>query len=130
MHRHGDGNGNGPHGRNGQDPHDKNGNGVRDVWPYDDSSDLPQGVVGLADSAHPTSGVIRFALCCESRGGCLHVFMPPVDHLEQYLDLVAAIEDTSDSLDLPIVVEGYLPPHDARLRPRPPERRMRDRGRR
>ncbi|MEM6331673.1 MAG: transglutaminase family protein, partial [Planctomycetota bacterium] len=60
--------------------------------------------------------VIRTALCVEPRGGVLHVFMPPTDRLEVYLDLLAAIEGAAESLGLPIVVEGYLPPHDPRLR--------------
>ena len=43
------------------------------------------------------------------------VFMPPVAELEDYLDLLAAVEDTSAELDLPIHLEGYEPPRDPRL---------------
>ncbi|MEN0109763.1 MAG: transglutaminase family protein, partial [Planctomycetota bacterium] len=60
--------------------------------------------------------VIRTALCVEPRGGTIHVFLPPIDRLEVYLDLVAAIEDTAESLGTPVVLEGYTPPHDDRLR--------------
>jgi uncharacterized protein (DUF2126 family) len=35
--------------------------------------------------------------------------------LEDYLDLVAALEETAATLQLPIVVEGYTPPSDHRL---------------
>ncbi len=59
--------------------------------------------------------VVRTALCVEPRDGRLHVFMPPVDRTEVYLELVAAIEQTSESLDMPVMIEGYLPPHDSRL---------------
>ena len=59
--------------------------------------------------------VIRTSLCVEPRDGTLHVFMPPTERLEDYLDLVAAVEETSLHTDLPIVLEGYLPPHDHRL---------------
>ncbi|MEN1681190.1 MAG: transglutaminase family protein, partial [Planctomycetota bacterium] len=59
--------------------------------------------------------VIRTALCIEPRGGVLHVFMPPCDRLEVYLDLVASIEATAAELQTPVIVEGYLPPHDSRL---------------
>ena len=41
--------------------------------------------------------------------------MPPVDKLEDYLDLVAAIEDTAATLKLPVIIEGDPPPHDPRL---------------
>jgi uncharacterized protein (DUF2126 family) len=58
---------------------------------------------------------IRTALCVEARGGRLHVFLPPLDRLEGFLDLIATLEDTAEALQLPIVIEGYLPPHDDRL---------------
>ena len=51
----------------------------------------------------------------EPRDGRLCVFMPPVAELEDYLDLLAAVEDTSAELDLPIHLEGYEPPRDPRL---------------
>jgi uncharacterized protein (DUF2126 family)/transglutaminase-like putative cysteine protease len=59
--------------------------------------------------------VARTALAVEPRHGRLCVFMPPVVELEDYLDLVAAIEDTSAELDLPVHLEGYEPPRDPRL---------------
>jgi len=61
------------------------------------------------------SWIVRTALCIEPRDGRLHVFMPPVRTLEDYLDVVTAVEDTADLLDTPVVVEGYTPPHDPRL---------------
>ncbi len=41
--------------------------------------------------------------------------MPPLIELEDYLALVAAVEETASELSLPVVIEGYLPPHDHRL---------------
>ena len=61
------------------------------------------------------SNVVRTALCVEPRGGVLHIFMPPLDRLEDYLELVTAIEDTAAALAMPVVIEGYLPPHDPRI---------------
>ena len=48
---------------------------------------------GSADVS--ASGVIRTALCVEAREGRLHVFMPPVATTEDYLDLVAKVEETA-----------------------------------
>ncbi len=59
--------------------------------------------------------IVRTALCIEPREGHLFVFMPPVRTTEDYLDLLAALEATAADLDLPIVIEGYLPPYDPRL---------------
>ncbi|MCC6536055.1 MAG: transglutaminase family protein, partial [Bryobacterales bacterium] len=63
----------------------------------------------------PAPWIVRTALCVEPRNGTLHVFMPPVQATEDYIDLVAAIEDTAAQLKTPIVLEGYSPPFDWRL---------------
>jgi uncharacterized protein (DUF2126 family)/transglutaminase-like putative cysteine protease len=55
------------------------------------------------------------ALCVEAREGRLYLFMPPITLLEHYLELVAAIEATAESLSMPIVLEGYEPPKDYRI---------------
>ena len=47
--------------------------------------------------------------------GKLFVFMPPVEYLADYLDLIAAIEDTAAHLKMPVVIEGYTPPYDPRI---------------
>ncbi|MFZ5533310.1 MAG: DUF2126 domain-containing protein [Pseudomonadota bacterium] len=60
--------------------------------------------------------VFRTALCLEPRGGCLHVFLPPVSYLEHYLDLLGCIEVTAAQLGIPVRLEGYEPPHDWRLK--------------
>jgi uncharacterized protein (DUF2126 family)/transglutaminase-like putative cysteine protease len=54
--------------------------------------------------------VVRTALCVEPRGGLIHVFLPPVTRAEDWLDLVAAIEDTAAELGRQVFLEGYLPP--------------------
>ncbi|MDB5409842.1 MAG: transglutaminase-like domain protein [Rhodospirillales bacterium] len=79
---------------------DRKANGVRSPRP--------------AEYKPPT--VIRTALCVEPRDGKLHVFMPPVVHAEDYLELVAAIEDTAARLATKVVIEGYPPPRDPRIR--------------
>ena len=59
---------------------------------------------------------IRPALCVEVREGRLHVFLPYITKLADYLDLVAAIEDTCAHLKRPVWLEGYTPPYDPRLK--------------
>jgi uncharacterized protein (DUF2126 family) len=59
--------------------------------------------------------VVRTALCVEPRKGHLYVFMPPLVKVEDYLDLLTAIEDTAAHLHMPVVIEGYPPPFDARI---------------
>ena len=59
--------------------------------------------------------IVRTALCVEARGGRLHVFMPPLQNADDYVDLLAAIEDVAGSLQMPVIIEGYAPPSDSRL---------------
>jgi uncharacterized protein (DUF2126 family) len=78
-----------------------------------------QGIV-IHDQTRPVPGdpaadAIRTALCVEPRQGRVHVFMPPVATAEDYLDLVAAVEETAAALSMPVVVEGTPPPSDPRL---------------
>src|ERR1035441_9938876 len=58
----------------------------------------------------PAEWVSRPALCVQARGGGLFVFMPPLEYLADYLNLVAAIEDTAAYLEAPVTIEGYTPP--------------------
>ncbi|MEN9384719.1 MAG: hypothetical protein RL323_1862, partial [Pseudomonadota bacterium] len=90
------------------------------------------------DARYPQRGesaawLTRTALCVEARdpqrangpkaevknGGKsshLYIFMPPLQRLEDYLDLLAAIEATAEKLGVKVVLEGYPPPRDPRLK--------------
>ncbi|MGE9296572.1 MAG: DUF2126 domain-containing protein, partial [Puniceicoccales bacterium] len=59
--------------------------------------------------------IVRTAMCVEPREGNMFVFMPPVPSVEDYIDLLAAIEATAGELNIPVIIEGYLPPLDSRL---------------
>ena len=58
---------------------------------------------------------IKTALVSEIRDGKIHLFLPPVEMIEHYLDLLAAIEMTAEELQTPVVIEGYAPPKDNRI---------------
>ena len=60
-------------------------------------------------------GVIGTALCLEPRDGKLFLFLPPLAQLEEYLALLASIEQTAAHLKLPVCIEGYPPPSDPRI---------------
>jgi uncharacterized protein (DUF2126 family)/transglutaminase-like putative cysteine protease len=61
------------------------------------------------------ASVTRTAMSAEPRNGRLYIFMPPATTLEDYLELVCAIEDTALEMKLPVILEGYEPPKDPRL---------------
>ncbi|WP_422017858.1 DUF2126 domain-containing protein [Reyranella sp.] len=61
------------------------------------------------------AGIVRTAMAFEPRDGHLHVFMPPTERMEDYLDLVTALEDTAEEQGQPIFIEGYTPPGDSRV---------------
>jgi uncharacterized protein (DUF2126 family) len=100
--------------------------------PFDDRGPLPDPVAmqrmfmgeGLATSpagararsnANGAGRSVRTAIVFEPRDGRMCVFMPPVERLEDYLELLAAIEATAAELKLAVHIEGYLPPPDPRL---------------
>jgi len=66
--------------------------------------------VVAVDDAPPT------AVCVECRDGRIHVFLPPVDDLAAALELVAHVEDAAAEIDHQVVVEGYPPAGDHRVR--------------
>jgi len=83
--------------------------GPADLAASDDLSRQPE----RFESAH---WLTRTALCVEVRKGVLYVFMPPLAILDDYLELLAAIEATATELRLQLVLEGYQPPRDPRLK--------------
>jgi uncharacterized protein (DUF2126 family)/transglutaminase-like putative cysteine protease len=83
----------------------------------DARSIFDRGGEGAPASALASSprGPVRTALTVEPRDGRLCVYMPPLERLEEYLELLAAIEAAAVELDMPIHLEGYEPPADVRL---------------
>jgi uncharacterized protein (DUF2126 family)/transglutaminase-like putative cysteine protease len=60
-------------------------------------------------------GPVRTAMSIEVRDGILCAFMPPVEKLEDYLELITALEATAEEMQLQVHVEGYPPPYDPRV---------------
>ncbi|MEP6970385.1 MAG: transglutaminase family protein, partial [Betaproteobacteria bacterium] len=86
-------------------------------------------IAARQESAHWLS---RTALCVEVRdprrasgpkaeavgqgSGVMYIFMPPMERLEDYLDLLTAVEATAVEQGVKLVLEGYPPPRDPRLK--------------
>lgn len=58
---------------------------------------------------------IRMALSVEVRDGVIYIFLPPMDYVEHYFDMVASIESTAAKLKMQVRIEGYEPPRDTRV---------------
>jgi uncharacterized protein (DUF2126 family)/transglutaminase-like putative cysteine protease len=102
--------GNGAPDGNGHAPGDRSDGQLPGSFDRDHQSSSPMASMPNWENRVPT------ALCVEPRDGILHIFLPPVDRLEGFLELIAAIEDTAADLRMPVVIEGYSPPNDERLK--------------
>ena len=84
------------------------------------SSHIPARVAKASATAQSLKSasveVIHTALCIEVRLERLHVFMPPLKRIEDYLALVNTIEHTAAKLNLKLWLEGYPPPRDPRIK--------------
>ena len=92
----------------------------------------PADFVRIPDKQESAHWITRTALCVEVRdprrasgpkaeavgkkSGVLYIFMPPLERLEDYLDLLSAIEATAKEQAMKLVLEGYPPPRDPRLK--------------
>ncbi|GEP10287.1 IMP dehydrogenase [Methylobacterium gnaphalii] len=58
---------------------------------------------------------VRTAITIEAREGRLCVFMPPLERVEEYLELVGHLEAVAAEIGQPLHIEGYEPSYDPRI---------------
>jgi uncharacterized protein (DUF2126 family) len=100
---------------------------------HDPEKPFPRNPLAVPARFESAGELTRTALCVEVRdpqrgngpkaeakhggkSGVIYIFMPPLRFLEDYLELLAAIEATCVELGVKIVLEGYPPPRDPRLK--------------
>ena len=76
----------------------------------------PDPLPPIAADAAEAKELVRPSLCVQTRAGILHVFLPYIPVIADYLDLIAAIEETAQHLNQPVWIEGYAAPPDLRMR--------------
>ena len=75
------------------------------------AADTERGPAEVDDSDDaPTTAMVT-----QIRDDLLHVFLPPTEALEDFVDLVTRVEAAAAAINTPVVVEGYGPPSDPRL---------------
>ncbi len=84
--------------------------------PLADDTDLPTDpeaadALVVDDDTAPITAMVT-----EVRDGMLYVFLPPTERLEYFTDLITRVEAAAANADCPVVIEGYGPPPDARLK--------------
>jgi uncharacterized protein (DUF2126 family)/transglutaminase-like putative cysteine protease len=86
-------------------------------------ADPTAGRVDLPIDPEPDDAVVEdaesnptTAMVAEIRDGLLYIYLPPTDELEHFIDLVSRLEAAAAKADCPVVIEGYGPPPDPRLR--------------
>lgn len=90
--------------------------GQPNALPDRDPADIPEQFDAIpAQRGYMSEQSVLTAMCIEVRDGKLYIFMPPLSHFEHYAQLLKGIETVAKSLQLPVVLEGYTPPHDSRV---------------
>ncbi|MEP0566015.1 MAG: transglutaminase family protein, partial [Paracoccaceae bacterium] len=83
--------------------------------PVASRTDASAGQTQVEQSLGDLDGRVRTAISVEARDGRLCVFLPPVEKLEDYLELIAAVESAAKSTGRKVLIEGYAPKHDPRI---------------
>ncbi len=79
------------------------------------ASDSKADGTATKEKPKPKLEPVRTAMSIEIRDGILCAFMPPVEKIEDYLELINAVEATAEDMQIQVHVEGYSPPYDPRV---------------
>jgi uncharacterized protein (DUF2126 family) len=82
---------------------------------FDQSASAPAAPQQAIQEQTSRSGGVRTAMSIEIRDGLLCAFMPPVEKIDDYLELVSTVEATAEEMQMQVHVEGYAPPYDPRI---------------
>jgi len=83
--------------------------------PLERKSPLPATTTAPRAVVVDPDGVPTTALAAEIRDDLLYAFLPPLEELDPWVELIAAIEKAAAATGTPVVLEGYGPPNDPRL---------------
>ncbi|MCG9889899.1 MAG: transglutaminase family protein [Thermosynechococcaceae cyanobacterium MS004] len=78
--------------------------------------DIPLNAPSIPSKASPqvlADNTILVAIAAEVRDGMLCVFLPPMISTHSFAELIQALDQTAQQLNLPIHLEGYGPPMNA-----------------
>ena len=86
--------------------------------PFESPPELPgpDGNPARLATVTPVEDAPPTALAVEVRDERAFVFLPPLDHFEDAVELLAAVESTAAELAVPVTLEGYPLPGDPRVR--------------
>jgi uncharacterized protein (DUF2126 family)/transglutaminase-like putative cysteine protease len=78
--------------------------------PLNESVGHPRAVV-----VDPRDAPARTALVVEARNCFVHVFLPPLEKLEKFIELVGLVDRAATQTGTAVILEGYGPPPDPRI---------------
>jgi uncharacterized protein (DUF2126 family)/transglutaminase-like putative cysteine protease len=64
----------------------------------------------------PDDSATRTALVVEARNNFVHVFLPPLEKLEKFVELVGLVDRAATQTSIAVILEGYGPPPDSRIK--------------
>ena len=64
----------------------------------------------------PVDAATRTALVVEARDCFVHVFLPPLERLEKFIELVGLVDRAATQTGIAVILEGYGPPPDSRIK--------------